>query len=48
MSGLIRKREVIRYTITVIRCFGWRVYLHCLIARSGATFLSILRSCGRI
>jgi hypothetical protein len=41
MTGFIRKREVILNAATVIRGFGWRVFLHCLTARANQTFLEI-------
>lgn len=42
MSGVIRRREVIRHSLLVIRLYGWRVYWRCLTAKRGTTFLSIL------
>jgi hypothetical protein len=42
MVGFIRKREVILNAGTVIRGFGLRVFVRCLLARRGATFLSLL------
>ena len=41
MSGYIRKTEVLREALTVIRGWGFRVFLRCLLARRGETFLSI-------
>ena len=48
MGGLIRRREVLYNTYTVIRAFGFRVYFRCLLAPRGSTFLSIVHACGRI
>jgi hypothetical protein len=48
MSGFIRKREVILNSLTVIRAFGFRVFIRALTARRGVTFLSILTECGRL
>ena len=48
MAGLILKREVILNAATVIRAFGFRVFVRCLLAKKGATFLSVLTKCGRI
>jgi hypothetical protein len=48
MSGFIRKREVIMSAVTVIRAFGLRVFVRCLTAKRGETFLSILAECGQI
>jgi hypothetical protein len=48
MNGFICKREVIANPVVVIRAFGLRVFLRCLVAKRGATFLSILADCGRI
>jgi len=42
MSGFIRKREVLRHAPLVIRLYGFRVFIRCLLARRGQTFLSIL------
>jgi hypothetical protein len=33
MCGTICKREVLSYPVTVIRAFGLRVFLRCLLAR---------------
>ena len=47
MAGFIRKREVILNAVTVVRCFGLRVFLRCLLARRGVTFLAVLTECNR-
>lgn len=48
MSGFICKREVLAHPAQIIRAFGLRVFIHCLLASKGATFLSILSHCNRI
>jgi len=48
MNGFICKREVLLYPAQIIRAFGLRVFVHCLVASKGATFLSILSDCNRI
>jgi hypothetical protein len=48
MSGLIRKREVVIHSVVIIRAFGVRVFVRCLLARRGATFLGILADCSRL
>ena len=47
MAGFIRKCEVILNAVTVIRGFGLRVFIRCLLARRGVTFLSVLTECNR-
>jgi hypothetical protein len=44
MAGVIRKKEVICNSFTVVRLYGWRVYVRCLFARKGTTFLAIVFS----
>ena len=48
MAGFIKRKEVILNTIMVLRLFGPRVYIRCLFAKKGETYLAILRICGRI
>jgi hypothetical protein len=48
MGGYIRKREVLRHPILIIRSFGWRVFVRCLRADRDTTFLSVLSACDRI
>jgi len=48
MGGYIRKTEVLRHPLIIVRAFGWRVFFRCLLARRGATFLGILTQEGRI
>jgi hypothetical protein len=48
MSGFIRKREVLKCSRLVISLYGVRVYVACLTARRGETFLGILMKYGRI
>ena len=47
MAGFIRKCEVILNAATVVRAFGFRVFVRCLLARRGVTFLSVLTESGR-
>ena len=42
MAGFIRKREVILNARLVIKLYGIRVFLKCLTARKGTTFLTIV------
>lgn len=42
MVGFIRKSEVIANTVLVLKLYGIRVYLKCLTARKGVTFLSLV------
>jgi hypothetical protein len=42
MCGVIRKGEVLRHPILVIRIIGVRGFLQCLMARRGVTFLSLI------
>lgn len=48
MAGFIRKREVVMHAVTVVRAFGFKVFVRCLLAKRGATFLTVLSECGRI
>lgn len=48
MSGFIRKREVLKCSATVIKLYGVRVYIACLTAKNGTTFLDILMRHSRI
>jgi len=48
MGGFIRKTEVIRHPITIIRAFGFRVFVACLMAKGNVPFLTILAKMGRI
>jgi hypothetical protein len=48
MTGFIRKAEVISHPLTVIRAFGFRVFVRCLLAKRGETFLGILVASDRI
>jgi hypothetical protein len=48
MSGFIKKREVIKCSLTVVKLYGVRVYIACLTAKNGTTFLDILMKHGRI
>ena len=48
MAGFICKKEVILNAGMIIRDFGVVVFVRCLTARKGVTFLSILMACGRI
>ena len=48
MGGVICKREVLRHPIIILRGFGWRVFLRCLVARKGQTFLGILMQEGKL
>ena len=42
MGGFIQKRDVITHPFTIIQAFGLRVFVRCLVAKQGTTFLSIL------
>ncbi len=42
MIGAICKREVCAHPIITIRCFGWKVFWHVLIAKSDQTFLELV------
>jgi hypothetical protein len=48
MVGFIRKREILREAPLVLRLYGWRVFLRCLLARRGATFLGVLSASGKV
>ena len=48
MGGFIRKREVLSNPLTVIRAFGFRVFLACLLAKGNTPFLSILAQYGKV
>lgn len=48
MGGYIKKTEIIKHPITVIRAFGFRVFVACLMAKGNMTFLTILTKFGRI
>ena len=40
MAGLITRREVLKNSFLVIRLYGVKVYLQCLIGGKRVTFLS--------
>jgi hypothetical protein len=48
MGGFIRKREILREARLVVRLYGWRVFLRCMLAKRGATFLGILSAMGKV
>jgi len=48
MGGLICKREILAHPAQIVRAFGWRVLVRCLLASRRTTFLSILSTCNRI
>jgi hypothetical protein len=48
MGGFIRKREILAHPAIVIRAFGFRVFVMCLLSRGNVPFLTILAKMGRI
>jgi hypothetical protein len=42
MQGTIRKRDIVSHPVVTVRCFGWRVFLRCLVAGRDETFLDIV------
>ncbi len=42
MVGAIDKRDILAHPWVTIRCFGWRVFVRAVLARSDQTFLSLL------
>ena len=48
MGGRIRKLDVVRHPMLIIRGFGFRVFMRCLLAKQGETFLGILAKEHRI
>ena len=48
MVGVICKREVCAHPIVTIRCFGWKVFWHVLVAGSNQTFLELVAKYGEL
>jgi len=48
MGGFIRKSEVIWNAALIVHTWGLRVFLACLLAHRGETFLAILTRYGRV
>ncbi len=42
MVGLIRKREILRHPVLIIRGYGVVVFIRCLLAKSNTPFLTIV------
>lgn len=45
MRGIITGRDVLGHPVLVVRGFGWRVFLRCIVAacrRDDRTFLSLI------
>lgn len=45
MRGVITSKDVIRHSVTILRCFGPRAYVRCLraaLSRRPSTFLEVV------
>ncbi len=47
-SRFIKKTEILRHPLLVVRTFGWAVLWDCIIAPRGTTFLMTLKKKGAI